>query len=258
MATEHTIALGIDIGGSGIKGAPVDLVKGEMIGERFKIETPQPSTPEAVGEVVAEIAEHFKDVIPAGAPIGITFPGIVQHGVIRLVANLDQGWLDYDADTHFTERLGRPVHIFNDADAAGVAETRYGAGRGKRGLVMTTTLGTGIGVALVYNGVLIPNAELGHLELNGHDAESKAAASAKKREDLSYEEWATERLQPYYSHLEMLFSPDLFVVGGGVSRKSERFLPLLNLRTPIVPAQLQNAAGIVGAAAVAADEDGLA
>lgn len=254
MATEHTIALGIDIGGSGIKGAPVDLVSGEIIRERYKIPTPQPSTPEAVGEAVAAIADYFKDVIPGDAPVGITFPGIVQHGVIRLVANLDQGWLDYDADTHFTERLGRPVHICNDGDAAGVAEVRYGAGRGKRGLVVMTTLGTGIGVALIHNGVLIPNAEFGHLELDGHDAESRAAASAKQREGLTYEKWATTRLQPYYAHLEMLLSPDLFIVGGGVSRKSHKFLPLLNLRTPILTAQLRNAAGIVGAAAVAADE----
>lgn len=251
--TTHTIALGIDIGGSGIKGAPVDLVEGVMIGDRHKIATPQPSTPEAVVEVVDQIIEHFADQIPADAPIGITVPGVVQRGVVRFVGNLDQAWVGYDADTAFEKAIGRPVHVLNDADAAAVAESRYGAAQGKHGLVIVTTLGTGIGAGIVYDGVLIPNAELGHLEIDGHNAESRAASSAKEREDLSYEEWATERLQPYYSHVENLFWPDLFVVGGGVSRKSEKFLPLLDLRTPIVAAALLNTAGIVGAAAVAAD-----
>lgn len=251
--TKHEIALGIDIGGSGVKGAPVDLIKGEMIGDRFKIETPQPSTPEAVGEVVAQIAEHFADQVPADAPVGITVPGVVQHGVIRFVGNIDQAWVDFDGDTLFEQLLGRPVHVMNDADAAGVAECRYGAGRDEQGLVIMTTLGTGIGGALIYNGVLVPNAELGHLEIDGHNAESRAAASAKEREGLKFQEWAEERLQRYYETVENLFWPDLFIVGGGISRKSEKFLPLLKLRTPIVPAQLKNAAGIVGAAAIAAD-----
>lgn len=255
MAKTHRVALGIDIGGSGVKGAPVDLEQGEMIGDRYKIDTPQPSTPQAVGEVVAQIAEHFSDVVPADAPIGITVPGVVQHGVVRFVGNIDQSWVDFDGDTLFEELLGRPVHVVNDGDAAGVAEVRYGAGRDENGLVLTTTLGTGIGIGLVYNGVLIPNAELGHIELDGHNAESRAAASAKEREDLSYEAWATKRLQPYYRHLENILWPDLFIVGGGISRKSEKFLPLLDLRTPIVAAGLRNAAGIVGAAAIAADHD---
>ena len=253
MATAQHIALGIDIGGSGVKGAPVDLDKGEMIGDRHKIETPQPATPQAVGEVVREIAEFFADDIPADAPIGITVPGVVQHGVVRFVGNIDQSWVDFDGDTHFEELIGRPVHLINDADAAALAEARYGAARGKDGLVIVTTLGTGIGSGFIHDGVLVPNAELGHLLMDGVKAEARAASSAKDREELSYEEWATERLQPYYSYVENLFWPDLFVVGGGVSRKSEKFLPLLRLRTPIVPAELRNAAGIVGAAAVAAD-----
>ncbi|MCA1781513.1 MAG: polyphosphate--glucose phosphotransferase [Dermatophilaceae bacterium] len=255
MTTAH-IALGIDIGGSGVKGAPVDLDKGEMTTERFKIETPQPSTPEAIGEAVRQIAEHFADVIPADAPIGITVPGVVQRGVVRFVGNIDKSWVDFDGDTHFEELIGRPIHLLNDADAAAVAEARYGAAKGQGGLVILTTLGTGIGTGLIHNGVLIPNAELGHLIMDGEKAEARAASSAKDREGLSYEEWATDRLQPYYTYVENLFWPDLFVVGGGVSRKSEKFLPLLDLRTPIVPAELRNNAGIVGAAAMAADYAG--
>ncbi len=251
---QHTVALGIDVGGSGIKGAPVDLVEGKFLQERIKIETPQPSTPEAVAKVVDQIADQFVDDLPKDAPIGVTLPVVVQHGVVRSAANIDKSWLDVDAQKLFSEALGRHCLLMNDADAAGVAELRYGAAKGKTGLVILTTLGTGIGIALLNNGVLIPNAELGHLELDGHDAESRAAASARKRENLSFEEWATKRLQPYYAHLEFLLWPDLFVVGGGVSRKADRFLPLLRLRTPIIPASLQNAAGIIGAAALAADE----
>ncbi len=247
------IALGIDVGGSGIKGAPVDLTTGQLLEDRVKIETPQPSTPAAVAAVVDKIADQFLDTLPADAPIGVTIPGVVHHGVVKTAANIDKGWLNCPGEELFSKALGRTCKLVNDADAAGVAELRYGAARGKDGLVILTTLGTGIGIALLYNGVLIPNAELGHVELNGHDAETRAAASAKEREGLSYATWATERLQPYYSYLEFLLSPDLFVVGGGVSRKSDKFLPLLKLDTPIVPAQLRNAAGIIGAAALAAD-----
>ena len=253
MAEKPTVALGIDIGGSGIKGAPVNLVTGEFLEERCKVATPSRSTPEAVAKIVDEIAAQFMDTLPADAPIGVTIPGIVKHGVVQSAANIDKAWMGYDGEKLFSKALGRHVHLVNDADAAGVAELRYGAARGKDGLIILTTLGTGIGIALLYDGVLIPNAELGHIELNGHDAESRAAASAKDREGLSYEEWATQRLQPYYAMLEFLLSPDLFVVGGGVSRKSEKFLPYLRLNTPIIPATLQNAAGIIGAAALAAD-----
>jgi polyphosphate glucokinase len=253
VADKPTIALGIDIGGSGIKGAPVDLVTGEFLADRVKIATPAKSTPEAVAEIVGQIAEQFLATLPPDAPIGVTIPGIVRHGVVKSAANIDKSWMNCDGEKLFSETLGRHVHLVNDADAAGVAELRYGAAKGKDGLVILTTLGTGIGIALLYDGVLIPNAELGHLQLNGFDAETRAAASVKDREGLTYEEWATERLQPYYSFLEFLFSPDLFVVGGGVSRKAEKFLPLLKLETPIIPATLKNAAGIIGAAALAAD-----
>jgi polyphosphate glucokinase len=253
VADKPTVALGIDIGGSGIKGAPVDLVTGEFLADRVKIATPAKSTPEAVAEIVGQIAEQFLATLPPDAPIGVTIPGIVRHGVVKSAANIDKSWMNCDGEKLFSETLGRHVHLVNDADAAGVAELRYGAAKGKDGLVILTTLGTGIGIALLYDGVLIPNAELGHLQLNGFDAETRAAASVKDREGLTYEEWATERLQPYYSFLEFLFSPDLFVVGGGVSRKAEKFLPLLKLETPIIPATLKNAAGIIGAAALAAD-----
>lgn len=238
--------LGIDIGGTGIKGAPVDLATGEFVTDRLKIKTPKPATPEAVAEVVGEIANYFADSL-GDDPIGIAIPAVCQRGVARSAANIDPSWVDTDVDALFTERLGRPVHVVNDADAAGVAEVRYGAAKDVQGLVILTTLGTGIGSAFLLDGKLMPNSELGHLEIDGHDAEQRAAQSAKERENLSYPEWA-KRLQRYYSHVEGLFWPDLFVVGGGISKSSDKFLPLLDLRTPIIPAKLRNSAGIVGAA----------
>jgi polyphosphate glucokinase len=243
--------LGIDIGGSGIKGAPVDLTRGAFARDRLRFETPPASTPVAVAEVVASIAEHFEDDTGDSA-IGVTVPAVVTGGVVRTAANIDQSWIGTDAAKLLSDRLGRPVTVVNDADAAGVGELHYGAARSTAGLVLMTTLGTGIGTALLHNGTLIPNSELGHLELDGHDAESRAASSARESEDLSWEDWAV-RLQRYYAHLEDLLWPDLIVVGGGVSRKAEKFLPLLHLRAPIVPAQLENAAGIIGAAWLAAN-----
>ncbi len=246
------VALGIDIGGSGIKGAPVDLTTGEMTHERVKYATPTPSTPESVANVVGLIADELSDYLPANCPVGVTIPGVVHHGVVKTAANIDKSWIDAPGEKIFSEALGRRCTLVNDADAAGVAEVKYGAAKGQRGLVIMTTLGTGIGIALVYNGVLIPNAELGHIELDGFDAETRAAASAREREGLKFSDWA-KRLQRYYRALEDLLWPDLFIVGGGVSRKSDRFLPLLDLRTPIVPAAMRNGAGIAGAAALAAD-----
>jgi polyphosphate glucokinase len=240
---------GIDIGGSGIKGAPVDLVAGEFTHDRLRIPTPQPSTPDAVADVVAEIVGEF-GAASGSLPVGVTFPAVIQHGVARTAANVDQSWIGTDVDALFTEKLGRPVHVVNDADAAGVAEARFGAARGTHGTVFVATLGTGIGSALLIDGQLVPNTELGHLEIDGHDAESRAADSARDREDLSWEKWAV-RLQRYFGVIEDLFWPDLIVVGGGVSKKSDRFLPLLHLRAPIVPAQLRNDAGIIGAASLA-------
>ncbi|MFN8195210.1 MAG: ROK family protein [Nocardioidaceae bacterium] len=239
---------GIDFGGSGIKGAPVDLEAGDFAADRVRIETPSPATPDAVAEVFAELIGRFPS---SDAPVGVTVPGVVRHGVVHSAANIDKAWIGTDADALFTQATGRHVHVVNDADAAGLAEVRYGAAKGQQGLVIVTTLGTGIGSAMVYRGVLVPNSELGHLEVDGHNAESRAANSARESEDLSWKKWAG-RLTTYYKTLEMLFSPDLFVVGGGVSKHADDFLPLLEIDTPIVPASLKNRAGIVGAALYAA------
>lgn len=244
--------LGIDVGGSGIKGAPVDLKTGEFVADRLRIPTPKKSTPDAVADVIAEIAEHFEDET-SGEAIGITFPAVVMHGVVKTAANVDKSWIDTDIEKLLEKKLDRQISFINDADAAGIGELQYGAAKDTKGLVVLTTLGTGIGTAILNNGVLVPNSELGHLEIDGHDAETRAADSARERDDLSWEKWA-ERLQSYYTMLENLLWPDLIVVGGGVSKKHEKFLPLLDLRTPIVPAKLQNAAGIVGAAWQAANK----
>ena len=244
-----TNPIGIDFGGSGIKAAPVDLSVGDFATERQRIDTPQPSTPDAVAAVMVELVNRFPD---ATGPVGVTVPGVVRNGVVHSAANIDKGWLHTDADALLTERLGRDVHVVNDADAAGVAELRYGAAKGRTGLVILTTLGTGIGSALLYNGVLVPNSELGHLEVEGFEAEKRAAASIKTNEGLSWEEWA-DRLTTYYRTLERLFSPDLFVVGGGVSKDAGKFLHLVHTETEIIPATLRNRAGIIGAAAITSD-----
>ncbi|MDI9831448.1 polyphosphate--glucose phosphotransferase [Streptomyces sp. KAU_LT] len=242
---------GLDIGGSGIKGAPVDLDKGDLAQERHKVLTPHPATPDGVADGVLQVVEHFGWT----GPVGLTFPGVVTDGsTIRTAANVDKSWIDTDARALFGERLGGlPVTVVNDADAAGVAEMHFGAGRGRKGTVFLLTFGTGIGSALFYDGRLVPNTELGHLELNGHDAEKRASSKAKEDEDLSWEHWA-RRVQKYLAHVEMLFSPELFIIGGGVSRKAHKFLPHIEgIRAEIVPAQLQNNAGIVGAAMHAAE-----
>jgi polyphosphate glucokinase len=243
------VPVGIDFGGSGIKGAPVDLETGEFIGDRVRIETPQPSTPEAVAKVFDELLSHFPDCT---GPVGVTVPAIVRNGVAGSAANIDRAWIGTDADALFTEVTGRDVHVVNDADAAGLAEVRYGAAAGRRGLVILTTLGTGIGSAIVYDGVLVPNSELGHLEIDGKDAEKSAANSVREKHELSWSKWA-HRLTRYYRTLERLFSPDLIVLGGGVSKHSDRFLHLIDIETEIVPAKLLNRAGIVGAALWAVD-----
>lgn len=240
------VFLGVDIGGSGIKGAPVDLAVGDFAAERIRIRTPKESTPANVAKVVAEIVSAFADQI-GDTPIGITVPSVVTHGITRSAANIDPSWIDAPAVEIFTQALGRPVVLVNDADAAGVAEVKFGAAKGTDSLVLMTTLGTGIGSALIHHGVLVPNTELGHLEIDGYDAETRAAASVKTRQGLSYAQYIP-RLQRYYETLERLFWPDLFVVGGGISRQAQNFLPQLKLQAPIVPAGLHNRAGIIGAA----------
>ncbi len=241
-------AVGIDIGGTGIKGALVSTKAGELRSERIKLGTPEGGEPEAIAEVVREIAAAVDD--KPERSLGICFPAVVKHGITQSAANVSDRWIGLDADELFSNTLNRHVHVINDADAAGVAEVKFGAGRKRSGLTVMTTLGTGIGSALFYNGVLIPNAELGHLEIEGVDYETRASFAAMERDQLSFEEWA-ERLQLYYSTLEKLLTPDLFIVGGGVSKSHEQFLPLLKLKTEIVPAALQNSAGIIGAAALA-------
>ncbi|GAA2416006.1 ROK family protein [Streptomyces pulveraceus] len=238
---------GVDIGGSGIKGAPVDLDRGDLAQERHKVLTPHPATSKGVVECVAEVVGHFD----WSGPVGVTFPGVVTGGVTRTAANVDKSWVDTDARGLIGDRLGLPVTVLNDADAAGIAEMTFGAGRGRKGTVIMLTFGTGIGSAVFVDGRLVPNTELGHLELNGHDAEKHASTKAKEDEDLSWHHWA-HRVQKYLAHVEMLFSPELFIIGGGVSRKADKFLPLIeHVRAEMVPAELQNNAGIVGAAMAA-------
>jgi polyphosphate glucokinase len=246
-----TRGFGIDIGGSGIKGCPVDLDAGTFAAERRRTPTPSPSTPAAVAGVVAEIVDGFGEA-GAGVPVGVTFPAVIQHGVARTAANVDKSWIDTDVAGLLREQLGRPVRVVNDADAAGYAETRFGAAKGVPGTVFMATLGTGIGSALIVDGVLVPNTELGHIEVDGKDAETRAADSARDAEGLSWEQWA-KRLTRYFRTIERLFWPDLIVVGGGVSKKADKFLPLLELRTPIVPSTLRNDGGIIGAALLAVE-----
>lgn len=248
MSTHTPLAFGIDIGGSGIKGAPVDLTTGELAAERLRIPTPQPATPDAVATTVAQLVRSFD--LPADTPIGVTFPAVVQHGVARSAANVDSSWIGTNIETVVGRAVGRRVVAVNDADAAGYAETVYGAARSTSGVTFICTLGTGIGTAIVVDGTLMPNLELGHLQIDGHDAETRASDAARDRDHLDFAQWA-QRLQRYFSVIEDLLWPDLIVVGGGVSKHHEKFLPLLHLRAPIIPAQLRNAAGIVGAAALA-------
>jgi polyphosphate glucokinase len=237
-------ALGIDIGGTGIKGAPVDTAMGKLLADRQKIDTPHPAVPDAVADVVSELVKSFG----WSGPIGITFPGVVTNGVTRTAANLDPAWLGLDARALFGKATGNPVYLLNDADAAGVAEMRFGAGVGEHGTVLMLTLGTGIGSALFIDGTLVPNTEFGHIEIDGKDAEKRASEHAKELHDLSWGKWAG-RVDVYLQHMEALLSPDLFIIGGGVSKQSEKWMPLLTgIKARIVPAALQNDAGIVGAA----------
>lgn len=243
----HRLGFGVDVGGSGIKGGIVDLVTGELVGDRHKIETPQPATPDAVAGVVAQIVQHFGWT----GSIGVTLPAVVTGGVARSAANIDKSWIDTDARALFAKAIGNDnITVLNDADAAGVAEDRFGGGKDQTGVVVLLTFGTGIGSAVLHNGVLLPNTEFGHLEVDGKEAEHRAASSVKESKDLSYKEWAKE-VSKVLETFEALLWPDLFIAGGGISRKSEKWIPHLTNRTPVVAATLLNTAGIVGAALAA-------
>jgi polyphosphate glucokinase len=242
---------GVDIGGSGIKGCRVDLDKGELIGERVRIDTPDPSLPDPIYDVVARIVDSFGWT----DRIGVTFPGVMKSGVAYTAANVDKSWIGTDLAAGLAAKIPGTVQTLNDADAAGLAEMRYGAGRNRRGLVLLLTFGTGIGSALFIDGHLVPNTELGHIEVDGHDGERKASAAAREREDLSWHQWA-KRVDHYLDVLEGSLWPDLIIVGGGVSKKADKWVPLLSTRTEVVPAQLLNDAGIVGAALAAHEHIG--
>ncbi len=236
--------LGIDIGGTGIKAAPVDVQTGTLTAERVKLPTPHPARPEAVAEAVRTLVKGFSWTGVAG----ITFPGVVTDGITRTAANLGNAWIGLDARELFSKATGLQVTVLNDADAAGVAEMRFGAGAGQQGTVLMLTFGTGIGSALFIDGILVPNTEFGHIEIRGKDAEKRAAEIVREEEDLSWGKWAG-RVDEYLLHMEALLSPALIIIGGGISRKSDKFLPLLKgLHARVVPAKLFNDAGIVGAA----------
>jgi polyphosphate glucokinase len=238
--------LGIDIGGSGVKGAPVDVEKGVLRAERQRIPTPQPPIPDTLGNVVAEVAHHFK----WQGPIGCTFPGVIKAGVVYTAANIDEAWIGLNGQKLLEEKTGCPVIFLNDADAAGIAEMQFGAGKDRHGIVIMLTFGTGIGSAIFVDGRLVPNTEFGHMEIRGKDAEHRAADRVRTEKELSWEKWA-ERVNEFLGRMELLFSPDLFIIGGGVSKKHDKFLPLLQTRAEIVPAQLLNEAGMIGAAIAA-------
>ncbi len=241
--------LGIDIGGSGIKGALVDIERGVLMSDRFRLPTPEPSTPEAVGQAVAEIIAHFNWL----GPVGCTFPAIVKNGVTYSAANVDQGWVNFEAEKYLQDKAGVPLRLINDADAAGVAEAAFGAAKGEPGVVIVLTVGTGVGSALLLDGKLVPNTEFGHLEIRGKDAERRASDAARTRKELSWEQWA-ERFNEMLARLELYFSPDLIVIGGGASKKYDQFGQYLRVeRSRIVRAQLLNEAGIIGAAMAAKD-----
>ncbi len=253
-ARSRRVAIGVDVGGSGIKAAAVDLDTGELVSARHRVPTPQPSAPAAVMASIGRLVKRIVAEVQIGAnvPVGVGFPGVIIDGATRTAANVDPGWVDFDADTALERVMRRPVHMINDADAAGVAEMRFGAGVGRMGTVFLITLGTGTGSALFYNGLLVPNLELGHMEIRGRDAEKRSAAVARVRRELSWKAWAAD-LDEHLCAIERLFWPRLFIIGGGVSKRSERFIPRLTVRAEVIPAKLLNDAGIVGAA-MAADE----
>ncbi len=250
MTSTGRRALGIDVGGSGIKGAIVDLDTGQLVGERFRVETPQPATPDAVAGKVAEVVRHFNWT----GPLGVCYPGVVVDGVVHTAANVDRAWIGCNAAETYSKALGgQRVTVLNDADAAGLAEQRYGAGRNRDGVVLLLTFGTGIGSAVIHHGMLLPNTEFGHIEVDGKEAEHRAASSVMERKGWSYRKW-TKQVTKVLVAIENAIWPDLIIAGGGISKKADKWIPLLKNRTPVVAAQLLNTAGIVGAAMAAAAE----
>ncbi len=238
--------LGVDIGGSGIKGAPVDVVTGQLLAERHRIDTPEGAEPEAVAKVVGKIARHFEWT----GPIGCCFPAVIQHGIARTAANVSKAWIGTNAEMLFAQATGCPVRVLNDADAAGLAEVRFGAGKGVAGLILIVTIGTGLGTALFTDGHLVPNTELGHIEINGADAELSATDAARQREDMSWKQWG-KRFNVYLQRMHALLWPDLIILGGGASKKLDKFSEYLTVPTKIVPAAALNDAGMIGAALAA-------
>ncbi len=239
--------MGIDVGGSGIKGVPVNLETGDLFSDRFRLPTPAKSDPAGIAEVVADVVKHFN----WSGPIGIGFPAVIRHGVVYTAANIDASWIGTNAETLFKEITGCPAYVLNDADAAGMAEMKFGIGQDhKKGVAILVTIGTGLGTALFVDGKLVPNTELGHIEIRGKDAERRASDAARQRKEMSWEEWGG-KFNEYLNYLERLFWPDLFILGGGVSKQANKFLPYLNLRSEVAIAKLLNQAGIIGAASYA-------
>ena len=255
VGTRPGLAVGVDVGGSGIKAAVVDVGVGTLVSTRLRIPTPEPSSPDQVVPAIVRIVKRsLKDggVDPRGVPVGVTMPSVVIDGVTKTAANIDSAWVDYDLAGHLRGALSGPVVVLNDADAAGLAEMRFGAGRGQAGVVFVLTLGTGLGSGLFNDGVLVPNTELGHMEIRGRDAEKRSAAAARIRRGLSWKAWASD-LDEHLHAIDKLFWPNLIILGGGVSKNADKFVPRLTVRPPVVPATLRNDAGIVGAAMAASE-----
>jgi polyphosphate glucokinase len=260
VATQPQLAIGVDVGGSGIKVAAVDVATGVLAGTRLRIATPQPSSPEvvvpAIIRTVRRVAREVGLLAPRsttiGAPVGVGMPSVVLDGVTKTAANIDPSWIDYDLATHLRQGLKTQVVVLNDADAAGLAEMRFGAGAGEPGVVFVLTLGTGLGSGMFNDGVLVPNTELGHMEIRGRDAERRSAAVARTRRGLSWKAWAAD-LDEHLHAIDKLFWPNLIILGGGVSKNADKFIPRLTVRPPVVPASLRNDAGIVGAAMAAVE-----
>jgi polyphosphate glucokinase len=247
MMEEIMEILGIDVGGSGVKGAPVNTETGELLKSRHRIPTPQPSKPKAVAACIGEVAKYFD----WQGPIGVGFPAVIQHGIARTAANIHKSWINTDAATIFSKATGCPMTVVNDADAAGMAEMVFGAGIGRKGVVLLVTIGTGLGTSVFVDGHLLPNTEFGHIEIDCEDAELRASDAARKENKLSWAKWAS-RLDTYLLRLEALIWPDLIILGGGVSKKHEKFIPRLTVQAEVVAAATLNEAGIIGAALAAA------